>query len=117
MAAFKLSYELKTLTFVYNTIFVKIFKTTKIKIIEQCQYFCEILPCWAFYELTRLVFLITVNKDVGSVKCLLSSQYDVLEFNLLCEKFNIDANDSVGSIKHKIWKYVENHVKTNATHL
>jgi len=111
LAAFSLSKsELNSLSFVYNSVFYKIFKTNKIEIIEQCEFYCHVLPFWAYHDFIRLNFLAKCMSDGTFKNCCILSHSDIHEFDKLQCKYNLCVNDSTAVIKYKIWKFVESKV-------
>ena len=91
-------------SFVFNSVFSKLFNTKDKKTIETCQYFTGILCYELYYELHRLLFiksLINLNYLQESSEC---DNQVLLEYNALCNKFRIYESDSIRTIKEKVWR-------------
>ena len=108
LASFPLSNsELRSLAFVYNSIFHKIFKSNDTEVIEQCQYFCHVLPFWAYYDFIRFSFLAKCVRSGVSHNYYRLSHEDIQETDRLCTKYCISVLDSVPVLKFKFWKFVD----------
>ena len=99
--------DLSTLSFAYNSVFHKIFKTSNTTIIEQCQYYCHIWPFQALYDYIRFSFLSNFHCNNPFNVYKFFYRTDIIEFNNLAMKYKFDPCDSVGIRKSKVWKFIE----------
>ena len=102
--------DIKSFSFVYNSIFCKIFKTTDKDTIACCQYYCGYLSFTKLYDMHRFLFLskLVMNSNVSNVL-----KIDELDFNdylSLIKKYNFEHEDSKYIIKQKVWKVFETEI-------
>ena len=96
--------------FVFNSVFCKLFDTKDKNTIQACQYYTGFLTYDLQYELNRLLFITNqINVDVIQ-ECVDCDQPDLKEFSELCTKFKIDDNDSIRTVKDKVWCYFKEHI-------
>jgi hypothetical protein len=101
--------EISNFSFMYNSIFVKLFKIKHINNIKQCQFYCNFLPFEMLYDYFRCIFL---NKLIGSSFLIETSVIDIddyadlkdilLKYNLI-NKFN-HGKLSNSFVKNSIWR-------------
>ena len=98
--------DINKLTFTYNSIFCKLFKSNDVWTIKYCQYFCNVLPFVNLLDYNRYCFLnkLFVNgllcSDSATDKC------DYFEMIALRVKYNLLSSDSSNCIKSKVWRIV-----------
>ena len=111
VAAFDLSpREMSSFTFVYNSIFVKLFGKMNSETIGLCQYYCNMLPFTCLYDLTRIKFLLnclhTLNANIHHSHAL----HLRTPLQVLCAKYHFPINASPAFVYWKIWSYFENSI-------
>jgi len=89
----------------FTMIFHKIFGTYSNSIISQCQYFTGCLPLYHLCKSRQLCFLkrIIDQSNENAVCRFLCETFAFRNFETIAAKYNITINDSVTTIKHKIW--------------
>jgi hypothetical protein len=95
--------EISTFSFVYNSIFYKLFGTKNIETIHSCQFFTGFLSFEFYYEQIRFLFLhslflkgsLNPNSELDSA--------DFTDYSALKFKYNINDYDSKKNIKLKFW--------------
>ncbi len=100
--------ELQSLTFAYNNIFYKLFKTSNSDTIEQCQFFCGFLPLYAEVDYWKFCFLQSSCKGMGLNRANEFNCSDLADLDRITCKYNLTIFDSKPCIKYKIWNYFEN---------
>jgi len=99
--------EKKHFSYVYNSIFVKLFHVKDVSSIEQCQYFCNFWPFQAMYEYSRYTLL------CKQLSCQVSPLYndfdypDSVEMLEIEVKYSFKRSDSKFALKAKVWKSLE----------
>ena len=104
------SSEISSLTFVYNSIFAKIFKTTDRNVILCCQFYSGYLDMNRLYELQRYKFLLKSVKN-GTISC--NDPLDRLDYDEFVKmqcKYNIFYSDSDYIISKKVWAHFEKQI-------
>ena len=97
--------ELRCLDFVYNSVFVKLFKVKSIENIRLCQYYSGHLPFSYVYELQRYKFLKSIiNRELLHSGCKIDES-DYRDFQRIHTKFNLSTFDSPRLILCKFWDY------------
>jgi len=104
------SNEVNHLTYAYNNIFCKLFKTTNIDVIEQCQYYCSFWPFYALYEYHRFVFLVAQYNNGLISHNNTYSQTDFSDLQRLATKYKFEFSDAKYKLKCKIWNYLESKI-------
>jgi len=101
------SAELHSFAFAYNNIFHKLFKTNSKQIIEECQFFCGILPFNRLYDFHRFSFLrsLVIKGELAVPDSLQETDY--IDFTNIASKYNLNSDDSNFVIKSKIWSHFE----------
>lgn len=104
--------ELRSLTYAYNSVFVKRFKIYNADTIEQCQFFCKFLPFYAYYDYLRFCFLRDkLNHSLLNPRSLFDvdkfDECDLFDLRVICNKYNLLTSCSKYQVKCMIWKYVE----------
>ena len=99
--------EINSLTFAFNNLFHKFFKTSNKNTIEQCQYFCGVWPFFALYEFHRFNFLACMFKKITSRNHDLLHQADFDELAAIALKYNFKFQDSINCLKLKVWSFIE----------
>lgn len=104
--AFKLSLaDRKSLRFVYNSFYSKIFKSFDSNVIANCQYFCDFLSFDCLLDLNRIMFLKRLEL-AGRFDSKTSINFiENEEFILLLQKYKLIRKDSNKRIKDRIKSY------------
>ena len=100
-------HDLNALSFAYNNIFHKLFKTNNNTTIESCQYFCNFWSFPVLHDYLRYSFLIPFYKSGNLSMNSALDRYDYCDLFNIVSKYNLNTNDSIKSIKYKFWKVVE----------
>ena len=102
--------DIKNFSFAYNSIFVKMFKTSNSTNLEQCQFYFNMLPFRYLYDLSRFNFLVNsaqINCKPTS-NCIMVREFCQSDFELLkllCVRYNLNLNDSKRTVYAKLWKH------------
>lgn len=96
--------DLSSLNYAYNSVFVKIFKTSNPDIILNCQYYSGCFTVTLHYEYQRYMFLNKLMNDNKFVKNCRIDDPDMNDYNRIRCKYNLCHSDSRNSIRRKIWK-------------
>ena len=99
--------EKRNFSFAYGSVFNKNFKVSNALVIEQCQYFCYVLPFNALYDYMRFCFLIDRFNRGRLVASNPVDKPDSEELALIALKYNFLNTDSKYQIKCKLWKNIE----------
>lgn len=95
--------DINSLSFAYNCIMCKLFKVKSIKNINECQYFCGLLPLNLLYDYYRYSFL---SKYFADNECKFNYAIDLndfVEYQSLQQKYNLSSNDSKNKVLTAIW--------------
>ena len=89
LAAIPLSkVELNSLSFVFNNIFCKIFKSKCLNIIAQCQHYCNLWPFYATVDYLRFNFLVSLFNNNLLLDGYSIDNDNLLELNMIAVKYN-----------------------------
>ena len=102
--------ECNKLSFVFNSIFVKLFNVKDKNNLLLCQYYTGVLSFELQYEFNRFLFLRKlIDNDLlcEKIEC---DEMDLQEFVLLKSKFSIHDFASVSFIKTCFWNFFEKQV-------
>ena len=102
--------ECRSLSYVYNSMYAKIFNTSNYQTIVNCQYYTGHLNFERFYDLNRLLFLNKLNKTNQLSQSSKVDEPDFRDFTFLKNKYCIQALDSDITIKHKVWLDFSNYL-------
>jgi len=106
-AATLTSSDVTKLSFVFDSIYYKLFNVKEKAVIAQCQFYTGTLSFNLYYEMNRLIFLRTlITHDCLNAKVELDNS-DLTDYNMLKVKIFIDDRDSIACIKRKVWNYFE----------
>jgi hypothetical protein len=96
--------DITSLSFAYNSIFVKLFNIKHSETIRQCAFYSGHLSFNYLYDYYRLIFLKNLFKR-NIITCdRLFDVPDVLEFEQLKINYGICNEDSKTAINNKIWE-------------
>jgi len=89
----------------FNMVFNKLFGTFDKSIIKSCQYHCGYLPFSLLHDLKYLRFARKLNnfQDINSFVYNLFRLSGLDDFVSVAIKYDVDINDSEGTITKKIW--------------
>jgi len=102
--------DINKLSFAYNSIFYKLFKSNSKDTIEYCQYFCNYWPLVNLLDYNSYCFLrkLLISGDLCPESALDRSDY--IDMLSICAKYGLLLSDSINCIKFKIWKYIQNYL-------
>jgi hypothetical protein len=95
--------QLSNFCFVYNAIFVKLFSTFDKLIIEQCQYYTNVLPFQYRLDQMRINFLVSVSTSLESPANILFNLLGQHELQCLCDIYRIGIGSTQAYRTYKIW--------------
>ena len=100
--------DMSSLSFAYNSIFVKLFNIKESETIRQCQFYSGYLTFNCLYDYYRLGFINNLLKT-NKIKCDNSIDLpDIFEYERLGIQYGICNTDSISIMKNKIWKSFRN---------
>ncbi len=99
--------QIDSLTYAYNAVFVKIFKTFDREVIRNCQFYSGILPATLAYDLGRVRFLANLRERDDSPAGFLWRVVGSSELSDLCGKYGIVLPLSPPAIKKKFWEFFQ----------
>ena len=99
--------EMKDLGSAYDSLFSKVFRIYDKKSILKCQYFFGCWPVRLIYEYNRFNYLNKLFKEEKLKPGVDIDQPDYTEYCNLITKYIFDINDSINTIRFKIWCYFE----------
>lgn len=102
------STDINKLSFAYNSIFYKLFKSSSKHVIECCQYFCNYWPLINLLDFNRYCFLKKLL--LNGVLCpeSLLDKKDYSDLLIISDKYCLRITDSINCIKYKIWQFIFN---------
>ena len=99
---------MSSLSFAYNSIFVKLFNIKESETIRQCQFYSGYLTFNCLYDYYRLGFINNLLKT-NKIKCDNPIDLpDILEYERLGIQYGICNTDSISIMRNKIWKSFSN---------
>jgi hypothetical protein len=101
------SSDINSFTHAYNNIFGKIFKSFNTYTISLCQYFCNFLPFYAFYDYMRFSFLSALFNRGLLLSDNLFDESDYSDLYMLCNKYAILPSFSKAQVKFNMWSVVK----------
>jgi len=97
--------QLKSLEYAYNAVFVKLFKTFDIGIINSCQYYTGFLSADHALSSARLRFQSFLASDTNSLPGFLCKAVGGEELMQLTLKYNVLLPTTNTIIKRQVWNY------------
>ena len=91
--------DINKLTFVYNSIFCKLFKSNELLTVRYCQYFCNFLPFANLVDYNRYCFLNKLYRNGYLCSDRVLDNFDYLEMKALRDKYHLQLSDSSKCIK------------------
>ena len=91
----------------YRTIFAKIFKTFDNDVIANCMYYCGMLPMHYTADIRKFKFYNSLLKASNFQVKLLFHRTGIREFEQLCNKYNLAANNTIHNLKRVMWRDFE----------
>src|SRR3989442_3703456 len=101
------SSETSHFSFVYNSIFIKLFHVKEVNTIEQCQYFSHFWPFQALNDFLRFSFLANHFSHHSPCQSDAFDYPDFIELTQIAAKYNFSMLDSKACLKFKVWKFLE----------
>ena len=95
--------DINTLSYPYNSVFMKLFKSFNKNIITLCQFYCRELPLEYLLHSRKLNFYSKLNMAELSPASLLFKWFGKQELDAIAAKYNIMPSDYVGEATNKIW--------------
>jgi len=102
--------DLKSFSHAYNSMFAKTFQTFDNNTISCCQYYSGYLSFNRLYDLHRYIFLCKLINNLYVDKKLEIDRPDYRDYMLLQSKYAFKDNDSVFSIRSKVWEEFREHL-------
>ena len=103
--------QLNSLTFPYNSAFMKLFSTYDLKIITQCQFYSGYLPLKFLLDLKCLNFYLLLGESCVSPASILFHWFGRAERDTVASEYEIsDCNNSLSFVS-LIWTAFEKHCK------
>ena len=100
--------DINKLTFAYNSVFCKLFKTNCKETIEYCQYFCNYWQFLNLLDFNRFCFLRKLYRSGDLCSKSPLDRNDIFDLSSLSVKYGLTLSDSVSCVKRKIWIYFQN---------
>jgi len=95
--------DINTLSYPYNSVFMKLFKSFNKNIITLCQFYCRELPLEYLLKSRNLNFYNKLNMAESSPASLLFKWFGKRDWDSIAAKYNIMPADYVGEATNKIW--------------
>jgi hypothetical protein len=99
--------EVNKLSFAYNCVFSKLFNTTSNSTIKLCQNYCSHYSFEHLYDYYRYCYLRKLFLSGRLSSRSLIDTPDYLDYQFLTNKYFLNFNDSIITIRWKIWKVFE----------
>jgi len=97
----------KSLSFPYNSGFIKLFEFYDLKTITQCQFYCGYLPLSYLFDLKRMNFYLLFNASHVNPASILFPWFGQSEVSDITSEYNISDTSNKSSIEKMIRKTSE----------
>jgi hypothetical protein len=95
--------EIKSLSYPYNSAFMKLFNTFNSNTIAQCQFYCGVLPFEYLLNVHTLNFYDRLKQCKRSPANILYTWFGDKDFDSIASKYSIGRQDNPNQYKVKIW--------------
>jgi hypothetical protein len=99
--------ETQSLTYPFNSGFMKLFSTFDAKVVAQCQYYCGWLPFSYVADTKCLKFYHRLSAMDFSPASIMYYWFGASERNVIADRYGISVTDSFSTIDNLIWTCFE----------